>query len=279
MSSNISKLTLKILGFSVATLIGAATISSSAQAATTYSDLLAGGEISINDGRFITSQALSDIVSGTGTFDAFLGIQEKNKNATGAQQGYNSDRKQKDMEFDEKSGAQTNSIKLSDVQLVGGWRVFMLDINETAGAPSQIDLTGLRIFETTNTITGTPEVNPNLEDSGGANLNYDFGSYTKEIYNMDAGDDATVVLDYDYIGSGSGRPDLFFLLRDSLFDQSGNSNIVLYSSFLRADAGFEEWGVGSGVTLSTVPLPAALPLFGAALFGLGLLKRRKVKAS
>jgi hypothetical protein len=79
---------------------------------------------------------------------------------------------------------------------------------------------------------------------------------------------------------GSGKPDYFILPIGMDLTQYGQDFLFTISMHLRdIDGGFEELGIGGvpvgGTTVTDVPEPAALGLFGLGLLGLGLARRRK----
>lgn len=147
---------------------------------------------------------------------------------------------------------------------------FILDVNENSGGtPSQqfVSLDEVQVF-----VGGT--ANSNVATFTGDILDHD-GTL---IYQMDAGADSAVGLDFQ-LGSGSGSGDMFLYLPRSLFAPFALSDVVtLYSEFgqLGVDPaglpsgdygqsdGFEEWALDEEGQL--IPEPASLAL--ALLSGL-----------
>jgi len=208
--------------------------------------------------------------AGTGVIDPFLRLQHKD-----FEQGYNTDFRGEGgnkVEFDQKTDANyTRSLLLSEVPTVKigdtNYREFILDINEPSGDKSKLSLDQLQIFQ------GTA---PDLHDYGAAESNLG-----QKIYDMDAGGNNTVLLDYDRFGGGSGKGDLAVYIPDSLFNTS-IPYVYLYSAFGddidgKADgdsqAGFEEWAVrkGDAPPVNEIPAPATL-VFAALGCGLGLIR-------
>jgi hypothetical protein len=196
--------------------------------------------------------------TGTGVINTFLRIQNR-----GSEEGFNTDHRP--VEFDEKLGVHSRSLLLSEVPrvLVEGqvYYEFLLDINESHSQPL-ISLTDVRLF-----LNDDPDV-ATLEELG------------TPLYQMDAGDDATVRLDYS-LGSGSGSGDMLMFVPESVF-AAGGEYVYLYSKFEEASAGFEEWAAGKmgpgGVIQPITPAPAPVPEPGVISLVIGaaaLLIRRR----
>lgn len=143
---------------------------------------------------------------------------------------------------------------------------FLLDINETANDNNRLlSLDDVKIFTTSATGIDNPTLESLLTDSR-LSLRYD----------MDAGGNSTVLLDYGRNGRGSGAADMALLVPTSIFAGiDPNQTVYLYSRFggdvtgagadSDADAGFEEWTAGSG---DPIPEPSSilLGLLGALSF-------------
>lgn len=255
----------------IATAAISAAVASTFAGATTVDLTTAGSSGAINGAQFF--QYSADLPTGTGNFGTFLTIQQN-----GTEAGYNTDGT---LEFNTQVN-HTSAIQLKDIPLVNGFRQFALDINETASKTNPLlSLDEVRLFTTSDkNLTG-----------------YSFGSNATEVYNMDAGGDNWVKLDYSLSGSGSGRADMLMYVPDSYFTAAGatgNTYVVLYSQFglqgndsngLGSSAGFEEWsshnlpgkpGDDFPAPPASVPVPAAAWLFTSGLLGLvGASRRRK----
>ena len=169
--------------------------------------------------------------TGTGVISSFVRLQ-----GTGLERGYNTDARA--LQFNENSSPRfTRSLRLNDVPvvLVDGvaYRQFLLDINQTSSSPL-LSLDELKIF---------------LGGSGGL-TGYDLTTGKlaglNAVYNLDSGDDHSVLLNYS-LNHGSGSGDMTVLIPDRLFASAyGNPNVYLYSTFgqnAAANSGFEEWAV------------------------------------
>lgn len=213
--------------------------------------------------------------TGTGVINSFVRLQ-----ANGDEEGYNSTNETLD------TGATdtfNHAITIGDVPVVniGGidYRQFLLDVNETSAAGTQeqyVSLDQVLLF-----LGGT--ANSNSTDLS------DGGPLGDIVYNMDAGSDSWVALNYA-LNAGSGSGDMFLYIPDSLFSgYASTDQVVLYSQFGLQGAlaegngagvpagdygtsdGFEEWAVLTAPEV--IPEPTTLSLMGLGLAGL-LVRRR-----
>jgi hypothetical protein len=200
-------------------------------------------------------QQFSDGGAGSGNIDAFVRIQ-----ANPVEQGYNTD--YRPVQFDEDNSSTFNhSLLLSEVPTVtdGGttYRELLLDIDQSA---RYISLDKLEVYlEATDNIGLYPD------------------NFTTLVYDLDAGEDSWIKLDYT-INAGSGAGDMLAYIPDDYFkDEFGvylNDYVYVYSKFgenFAADNGFEEWAHGVGGPV--IPEPATILLFGIS--GLLVLRHKR----
>ena len=187
--------------------------------------------------------------SGTGVLDPFLRIQK-----TPTEQGYNTSNTT--VPFDEvpPPGGFTRDLQFGELQQIGGDYLLVLDINEPGtGNASKISLDALQIY-----ISGTASQNTTV-----------LGDLGTLIYDLDAGEDSVVLLDYAN-APGSGVSDMLMTLPSSFFaGVSASDYVILYSAFGDADNsqdGFEEWA-------HVVPEPGTGLLLWLSLLGLAWRRR------
>ena len=209
-------------------------------------DLTAGGDGFINGAYFITVDQQS---TGTGVIDSFVRLQ-----ANGTEEGYNADARP--VMSDVNTSPQfTRDLRIMDIPVVanpgnatGNYLEFLLDVNQTNANPL-ISLDEIRVF-TRGTAIGDASTLASLTGS------------SIERYNLDAGSDNGISLDYS-LNSGSGSGDMIMYLPTSAFAAAGaNDFIYLYSSFgadHATNAGFEEWAVRSAD--GVIPEPSAIAVW------------------
>ena len=246
--------------------------------ATTIDLTTAGTSGTLNGALFEQGGTLS----GTGRFPAFVQI-ASNADVTDA---YNT--RVNDVNDNGSSNTFNHEITLATVpvQTIGlvDYYSFFLDINEEGNdSDKYLSLDNVMIF--TSTVA-----NQSSEPLPVGTLRY----------NMDAGSDNTVLLNFD-LEPGSGRADMELLVPTSLFTGALGSNFVyLYSIFggvgtnpgagfpagnYAASDGFEEWARGTGTfeepppppppDIDSVPEPASLLLVGSGLAAAAAARRRR----
>ncbi len=208
----------------------------------------------INGARFETLDFRS---AGTGVIQSFVRMQRN-----GTEQGYNTSGRP--VAFDEKTDPNyTRNLTLGDVptRIINGvaYKEFICDINQVSSSPL-LSLDEIKIY-TSNLGSQTTT---NVDSLG--TLRYD----------MDAGADSYVKMDYN-LASGSGEGDIRMFVPLSAFgNATGNQYVYLYSFFgsnYACNDGFEEWAVQSPNDI--VPLPTAALAGGLGLLSLAALRRRR----
>lgn len=202
----------------------------------------AGATGTIGDAVF---QQTDQQPTGSGVMNSFLRVQAKNHLTV--EHGYNTDARKLDL--DQKAGAHTRSLTLGEVPQVEingvRYREFLLDINQTGTSP-KLSLDELRLY------VGA------AADVQGYNASTRQLAGLDPIYDLDAGGDHYILLDYR-LASGSGSGDMFFYVPESAFaGVSSTSYVNLYCKFgvhAGANSGFEEWGVRELPPLPPPPPP------------------------
>lgn len=200
-----------------------------------------GAAGSINGALF---QQFSPQATGSGNFQSFVRIQTHGNNSL-VEQGYNTDARP--LQFDEGSTATfTRALPLELVPgaSIGGgkYREFVLDINQKSSQPL-LSLDQLRIY--TADVGNLSGYDPTTQKLAGHTAVFDLGD---NWVKLNAG-----------LSSGSGSGDMRLQVPESVF--SGAAYVYLYSSFgLRygANAGFEEWDVGSKHAVPAAPATASI---------------------
>lgn len=224
--------------------------------------------------------------SGTGIFPSFVRIQD-----SPTEEGYNTTvNNVLDNTSDDTHNYEIQAGNIA-VTTIGGkqYFVFQVDLNESAGGNPDngyISLDSLKIY--TSNIPNQSVTDPD-----------DLGTLR---YNMDAGTDNTILLDYKLF-PGSGKSDLvvFIPVWDPiavgdyvyLYSAFGGAGVIVAGTYTGnltgggtytnpegdygTSDGFEEWAFNlGGEPLSPVPAPASLLLAATGILGLGLARFRRM---
>ncbi|HEV8378999.1 MAG TPA: PEP-CTERM sorting domain-containing protein [Tepidisphaeraceae bacterium] len=250
-----------------AAFVGAIFLLTSAAQAAILVDLTTRGSSGTINGALY--QQFDAQPTGTGVLNTFLRVQKQ-----GVEQGYNTDWRPTGL--DEKVDLHTRSLLLSETPKVTisdiTYREFLLDINEAANEPL-LSLNEVQIF---------------LAATGNVHNRSNLGA---PLYDMDAGTDANVKLNYS-LNHGSGSGDMLLYVPDSLFNGNAEPYVYLYSRFGEpipgdnsdvsntSEAGFEEWAAGKKgpngtivpVTPPPVPEPGSIALL--LICATAMLRRR-----
>jgi hypothetical protein len=193
--------------------------------------------------------------AGSGVLMPFVRVQ-----ANGTEEGYNTSNPA--FPFDEvpPPGGFTRDMQFGELQQIGGSYHFTLDINEPAGGSQPLlSLDELRIY---------------ISSTGSQNTTV-LGDLGTLIYDLDAGTDNTVLMDFTN-APGSGVTDMLMTMPAALFAGVSPADfVILYSRFGDTEssgAGFEEWA-------HLVPEPSSLTLISLGLVGLALSRRSQREES
>ncbi|HVS40264.1 MAG TPA: SdrD B-like domain-containing protein [Gemmataceae bacterium] len=189
----------------------------------------AGASGAINGALFEQADPQS---TGCGVIGDFLRIQAKQGTT---EQGYNTDAAP---QLDDKGGAFTHSIQLSDIPLVVvngvAYREFLLGVNQNHSSPL-ISLDQLKIF--LGPVGNLAGYDPTSGTLAGL----------QAVYDMNAGGASNWVAVNSALSHGNGSGDMYLLVPDQLFAaQDGNPYVYLYSQMgvnYAANGGFEQWAV------------------------------------
>ena len=212
-------------------------------------------------------QQVDPQTTGTGVIDPFVRLQN-----SGTESGFNTDYRPLTGDLaDVNSSLQfTHAVKVNEfgvVDLNGTQQIrFLLDINQLANSPL-LSLDELMIVTAAR---------------GNINTFSDLMSEGTMIYNMDALNDETIMLNY-LLNPGSGAGDMMAYVPANLFAGKGDQYLYLYSKFggsARSNDGFEEWARIDGEAPTdppppVVPEPATLMLLGGGLLGAAAARRRR----
>lgn len=209
-----------------------------------------------------------------------------------SENGFNSDANEGQINFDTKAGSDwTRSVTMNEFEITpGGYIVLSLDANQLGGAQEDINkivITQMEIFIGPN--LATPELtHSGIENTGysGTLFDADNNQTNDKLvtqpwrWSLDSATNGNVdvVLQAsicDMNGQcGSGHGDLNVFVPVSLLGTfSPTDNFVLYTEYLYANDGFEEWRFGDAP--GTIPEPGTLALLGVGLAGIGFSRRRK----
>ena len=198
---------------------------------------LVTGSIDVGDATFSKT---TPVGSGTGLYDPFLATHDSNANGQtndGVAEGFNNDA----TGILDVDASKTSSLKLSDmpIKVIDGveYYEFRVDLNETNNVAGRIvTLNEFKIYTSTS-----PATLANFN-----NTTDEFGAGFTKVYDLDAGEDRTLILRDD--NSGSGTDDYSVLIKVSAFGDVDPTTtyLTLYTNMGRQpgaaeDGGFEEW--------------------------------------
>jgi hypothetical protein len=166
--------------------------------------------------------------AGSGVLEPIVRIQAK-----GTEEGYNTSNRA--FPFDEvpPAGTFTRDLRFGELAATDGLYQFVLDSAEPrGGSKSLLSLDALQIY---------------ISDTGSQNTAI-LGDLGTLIYDLDAGEDSTVLMDAAAASApGNGVSDVLVSIPTSIFaGVSPDDFVILYSRFGDTDSsegGFEEWSV------------------------------------
>lgn len=224
-------------------------------------------------GTGVLVEQVSPQPTGTGNIDPFLRIQRANSPCvagfnTGGDAGGT---------LDDLAGTWTHALATSSLTTTNingtNYVQFLLDINQTGSDPL-LSLESFRLFSFGD---------GGLEGVDGLNALLGGAAGVTSLFNMDAGGDRRLLLNYG-LNTGSGSGDVLFSIDANYFLNAGNF-IYLFSRFgalgtvFENNDGFEEWALVTNDCplegCTSVPEPGSMGLLGAGLLGLGVFARRK----
>jgi len=220
----------KMLGMLLVVALAMALImTTNVLAAGDYSITKPGDYCDINGARFeewgITQAA------GTGVYDTFLKVGSNNDATKGYNSDFSGDAKVGSPEYDEgvswTHSKLTVDVPLVDPDSIAGidrYREFQLDINQSGnGEAHYITLDNVVLYLTNN----EPDA-----DGFYSGYKHALGQFTlangfKQIYDMDAGGDSTILINFE-INAGSGKRDVIMWVPDSA-DWYTYKYVILYT--------------------------------------------------
>jgi len=214
--------------------------------------------------------------TGTGVIQSFVRIGDPKDLV----QGYNTDG---GTPLNDKGGPWTHSVRLDSLAVQsGGTFRFLLDINQT-GSNTNYNLNEMQLWVSTNpNLTNYSSVFDSTHTDGTANTG--FGASATKVYDLDAGGDVSLVLNYS-LNSGSGSGDMYAVVPTSLFSAYNPTQyyVYLFSAFGQPNNnndGFEEWAALTGDNNPIpfgAPEPSALALAFSGLVASGFAGLRRYR--
>lgn len=252
---------------SIARIVALVVVSGSSASAALIDLTTVNSSGTVNGALFKTTEIQP---TGSGFIKSFVRLGQSGNNTTA--EGYNASARPV-MDDVNTSPTFTHDLVLSTVSVVNisglDYYEFLLDINQKNSAgDSLLSLDKIEIYTRATALT---TANTKLALTTGSTLRY----------NLDAGTDSTIKMDYN-LNSGSGSGDMFAYIPKSLFGLQTDF-VYLYSQFGATapwieNDGFEEWAARNGTSRQVPDGGGTLALLGLALGGLGVVRRATSKS-
>lgn len=220
--------------------------------------------------------------TGTGVIEPFLRVEASSSVHGEVTEGYNTSDAHGNTPMDDKGGIWTHDVLVSDLAIVNGFYVFLLDANQVgdnSAGGAKLTLSQFQIFTSSAPADDSFTTKAGLEAAfGPAEYNMRLDTISGALV---SGVDLTVQQTNNFPSNhGSGSGDLLVFIPTSTFTDPG-AYVILYTeygagNFINND-GFEEWA--HLARSESVPEGGAtLVLLGTALAALGLARTYLVRA-
>lgn len=208
--------------------------------------------------------------SGTGVFQAFLGMQQpanvKSNDPpyeyTTAQLGFNTNNTNPHPPLDVLGGTHTSALLLSDIPIIqigsNYFYEFVLDVDQVSNGP--ISLNQVQLFQSDTDLGTAPNTFTITGPSAGVDAVISFAGLSP-VFQMNPGNH-TLATSWEVkvnSGSGNGSADMYLYVDYFLFDHTKTLSgafvdpyVTLFSQFgappgaIDANSSFEEWGIRKG---------------------------------
>lgn len=215
--------------------------------------------------------------TGTGVIEPFLRVDANSSSSGEIRQGYNTSEAQGNTPMDDKGGIWTHDVLVSDLAVVNGYFVFLLDANQigdNSANGARLTLSQFEIF------TSPAPADDSFTTKAGLEAAFGPAEYDMRLDNIGGnlitGVDIAVQQTHDFpSNNGSGSGDLLVFIPTSLFTDPG-AYLILYTEYGAGNYvnndGFEEWA-HLAAPQNVPDGGAAVALLGAALTAMGLARK------
>ena len=219
--------------------------------------------------------------TGTGVIDPFLRVEATSSTKGEVTEGYNTSDAQGNNPMDDKGGIWTHDVLVSDLAVVNGYYVFLLDANQVgdnSAGGAKLTLSQFKIYTSATPADDSFSTAAQLDAAfGTADYNMRLDRISGSLI---SGVDLAVQQTHNFpSNNGSGSGDLLVYIPTSLF--TAGAYLILYTEYgdgtYKNNDGFEEWASLSNP--ENVPDGGAtLALLGTALTAIGLARKYFAKA-